>query len=204
MPNLTNLILSDNHIQDISELEKFPNLIEIGLLFNDVNDISILSKLTKLTTVALASNRVQNIDALKNLKKMNMLLIQDNEISNLPNLTDLMNLEVKYTDVSNNRITETMLKKNLPSKFSSNKEWIQKNKYVPAVTGLETRAAGKNKVVVRWNPSDGAEGYIIYRHIGKGKFQYRYMLKGTSFTDTSVSNNDYNFYRIYPYYVSVK
>ena len=69
-----------------------------------------------------------------------------------------------------------------------------------SVTGLRALSAGKKKVNVTWNKVTGADGYIIYRKVGNGKFEYRYMVKGTSFTDTTASSKEYNFYRVYPYY----
>lgn len=69
-----------------------------------------------------------------------------------------------------------------------------------AVTNLKAATAGKNKVNVTWNKVENAEGYVVYRKVGNGKFEYRYMVKGTSFTDTTASNYEYNYYRIYPYH----
>lgn len=31
-----------------------------------------------------------------------------------------------------------------------------------AVTGVKAASAGKNKVLLTWEPSSGAEGYLIY------------------------------------------
>lgn len=71
---------------------------------------------------------------------------------------------------------------------------------LPAVTGLKARN-GNSNVTVSWDPVIGAEGYIIYRRVGNGEFEYRYMVKNTEFKDTSASKNQYNFYRVYPYYL---
>ena len=68
-----------------------------------------------------------------------------------------------------------------------------------ATTSLKAVATGSNKIQLTWNKVDGAEGYIIYRRIGDGKFEYRYMVSGTTYTDITASNSEYNFYRIYPY-----
>ena len=72
---------------------------------------------------------------------------------------------------------------------------------LPPVTGLKAKS-GSGSVTVSWNKLSGADGYIIYRQIGSNsKFSYRYMVSGTSFTDTTASKEEYNFYRIYPYYM---
>lgn len=71
-----------------------------------------------------------------------------------------------------------------------------------SVTNLKATGAGNGKVKLTWTKSVGAPtGYIIYRKIGDGKFEYRYMVgsTATSFTDTTASETAYNFYRVYPY-----
>ena len=70
------------------------------------------------------------------------------------------------------------------------------------VTGLNAKSNVGN-VTVSWNALPGADGYIIYRQVGSsGKFVYRYMVSGASFRDTTASRDEYNFYRVYPYYMS--
>ena len=69
-----------------------------------------------------------------------------------------------------------------------------------SVKNLEARGTGNGRVSLKWDAVPGAEGYLIYRQIGKTSFQYRYMVTKTSFTDTTASQNEYNFYRVYPFY----
>ena len=74
--------------------------------------------------------------------------------------------------------------------------------YTKAVTGL--KAAGKeNCVQLTWDKTVPADGYIIYRKVGNGAFTYRYMVTNPSFTDTTASNKEYNYYKVYPY-INVK
>lgn len=73
-------------------------------------------------------------------------------------------------------------------------------KELSSVKNLEARGTGKGRVSLKWDAVPGAEGYLIYRQIGKSSFQYRYMVTKTSFTDTTASEKDYNFYRVYPFY----
>ena len=61
---------------------------------------------------------------------------------------------------------------------------------------------GTSGVTIGWNRIPEADGYIIYRQIGsQGQFSYRYMVTGTTFKDTTASASEYNFYRVYPYYI---
>lgn len=70
-----------------------------------------------------------------------------------------------------------------------------------SVSNLKASVTGSRKVTLRWSGISNADGYLIYRQVGnKGSFSYRYLVKGTSYTDTTASNYNYNFYRIYPYY----
>lgn len=79
-------------------------------------------------------------------------------------------------------------------------------KYVFAKAGLNAAAnvkaqtAGRNRVKLTWSPVSGAEGYIIYRQIGKGTYKYRGIASGASYMDTTASDTEYNFYWVYPYY----
>lgn len=67
------------------------------------------------------------------------------------------------------------------------------------VTNLNAQATGISSVKVTWNATKGADGYIIYRKIGNGKFEYRYMVSGTSFNDSTAKTGEFNFYRVYAY-----
>ena len=68
-----------------------------------------------------------------------------------------------------------------------------------AVTNFNTQIMGANLVKLSWNAVKGADGYIIYRKIADGKFEYRYMVSNTTYTDTTAQTGEYNFYRVYPY-----
>lgn len=71
---------------------------------------------------------------------------------------------------------------------------------LPAATGLKVTSQ-QGQVMLQWNPVAGSDGYIIYRRIGNGSFEYRYIVKGTVFYDTTASKDEWNFYRVYPYYM---
>lgn len=72
-----------------------------------------------------------------------------------------------------------------------------------AVSGLKASLQYSNYVNLTWNASAEAEGYIIYRKTQyDDKFEYRYMVKGTSFVDKDAMQASYNYYRVYPYYTN--
>lgn len=70
------------------------------------------------------------------------------------------------------------------------------------VTNLSAKSTGYKQVTISWSKVKDAEGYIIYRQVGRDKMSYRYMVSGTSFVDSTASNEEYNYYRIYPYFTN--
>ena len=68
-----------------------------------------------------------------------------------------------------------------------------------AVANLKSVSAGKQKVKLTWDASEGAEGYLIYAQ-KNGKYGYVGMTtKGTTFTDAKALDTDYNYYWVFPY-----
>lgn len=68
-------------------------------------------------------------------------------------------------------------------------------------TNISAKGSGKNKVLLTWEKSDDAEGYLIYAQ-KSGKYAYCGMTSKattTSFTDTKALDLDYNFYWVFPY-----
>lgn len=102
---------------------------------------------------------------------------------------------------SENQTEETLEIQNLEEQAAEEQEISEKavEKLSP-VTGISAESAGKNKVKLRWKATEGAEGYILYRQVGKGKSSYLYITSNTTFVDTKASGLDYNFYFVYPYY----
>lgn len=71
-----------------------------------------------------------------------------------------------------------------------------------AVTNLKAAAVGKGSVNLKWDAVEGADNYLIYRQIGDGSFEYLYMVSKTEYTDKTASEDEYNYYRVYPTYVN--
>ena len=95
-----------------------------------------------------------------------------------------------YMDDDGNRVVASSIK------------YVYAKGLLPAVTGLKAVSNAGN-VTVSWNKISDADGYIIYRQVGDtGKFQYRYMVSGTSFKDMTASKTEYNYYRVYPYHMN--
>lgn len=69
-----------------------------------------------------------------------------------------------------------------------------------AAASVKAQPAGINRTKLTWNGVSGADGYIIYRQVGKGDYQYRGMTSNLFYTDTTASDTEFNFYWVYPYY----
>ena len=69
-----------------------------------------------------------------------------------------------------------------------------------AVTNLKA-ASQTGSVKLSWTASAGAEGYLIYGIRPGGSYGYIGMTtKGTTYTDTKASKEDYTFYWVFPYH----
>ena len=69
----------------------------------------------------------------------------------------------------------------------------------PALTGLKAQAAGKYKVTLTWDASEGAEGYLIYAQKNSVYGYVGMTTKGTTYTDKNALGTDYNYYWVFPY-----
>lgn len=64
---------------------------------------------------------------------------------------------------------------------------------------LKATVNSDKSVGLSWSRTADAEGYIIYRRVGDGKFTYLYMTGNSQYTDKSAVINQVNYYRVYPY-----
>ena len=78
--------------------------------------------------------------------------------------------------------------------------WLEDDIDLDYVANIKASVEDSGSITIKWSPVSNADGYIIYRQVGNnGKFSYRYMVTGTTYTDITAQNYTYNFYRIYPY-----
>ena len=71
------------------------------------------------------------------------------------------------------------------------------------VNNLKAAAYGKNKVLVTWTDSMGADGYLVYGKKSSGKYGYIGMTtQNNYFLDKKAADTEYNFYWVYPYSVN--
>ncbi len=104
LDQLTELVLYNCRINDISFLNKYKELTSLSLGCNEVTDISALKELTKLEMLALYENQVESIEPLSNMEELTVLNLSDNLVTDLSPLrgkTKLTMLGLSY-----NRITD--------------------------------------------------------------------------------------------------
>ena len=112
--NLTQLILTDNKIKDISPLANLIQLEELHIgtadfsLFapktNQISDITPLSNLTRLKYLYLGRNQIRDITPLANLIQLERVTLASNQISDITPLTNLTQL--KSASLHSNKISD--------------------------------------------------------------------------------------------------
>ncbi|MFX1257954.1 MAG: leucine-rich repeat domain-containing protein, partial [Promethearchaeota archaeon] len=101
------LSLSNQNIEDITEiigLGKLINLNSLSLHYNQISEIKGLENLYNLKELVLNSNQIPEIKGLENLKKLEKLDLKNNQINELKALENLRNLE--YLNLPKNEIRE--------------------------------------------------------------------------------------------------
>jgi hypothetical protein len=99
---LQSLEVSVNSISDLSPIAGLP-LTFLGIVENQITDISVLSTLSQLRLLFMGYNPVANIAPLTNLPRLTELQLIEwplDDLTLLSNQTELLRLDVSYTQVS--------------------------------------------------------------------------------------------------------
>ena len=104
LPNLSELYLSRNGLEDISALSGLANLSVLRLTTNRIEDISALSGLASLRELYLGWNVLEDISALSGLANLSVLRLTTNRIEDISALSGLASLRV--LELSGNRIED--------------------------------------------------------------------------------------------------
>ena len=110
--SLEELILNNVGINNINEIELLSNsIIRLDLSNNHIEDITNLKHFRKLRFLNLSSNKIKEIKGLENLKDLTTLYLQNNQISDITPLsmnTSLTTLNLKgNTAIDGNRSNYT-------------------------------------------------------------------------------------------------
>ena len=94
MTNLTELILSDNPISDLSHLSGLPQLIDLILHRCNISDINPLAGLVNLFRLHLYDNSISDVGPVANLAKLEDLELERNQIRDVTPIANLVELVV--------------------------------------------------------------------------------------------------------------
>lgn len=104
MTSVSEIILSNNNLTDLSVLKNLKQLEKITFHNNNVTDISFAKNLTKLKVFGAENNGITSISALSNLTKLEEIWLQGNSITDISSLKKCV--KVKKLSLSNNSIAD--------------------------------------------------------------------------------------------------
>lgn len=122
LTKLTSLGISDNCLDNLKSISRLTKLESLGVNNCKLKSLSGIENLTELQGLSVSKNRLTNLNGIENLTKIGVLYADKNKITKLPNLKKLKSFNLEYSTFDNNKISEKVLKKNLPSHVP--KWWI--------------------------------------------------------------------------------
>ncbi len=169
-PNLEKLVLSNNHLENISYwVADTPNLVSLEVRDNPVKDITFLKSFSQLQSLELMNNEIEDIKALSKLKNLQYLGLSGNKIQDMTPVSSLENLEsldlsynqlvsipvldlpkARYLALDSNQITSInqLTESNLPSIYSLNLQ----NNLLTDVSALDRSIIEPKYLFLQGNP----------------------------------------------------
>jgi len=90
--NLTQMVISNTEIHDLSSLKYLTNLKSVNIFKCKINDITSLSRLTNLKTIYMPHNNIVDITPLSKLTNLESICMAYNNIVDIKPLSGLTNL----------------------------------------------------------------------------------------------------------------
>lgn len=104
MKNLSEIIISDNNLTDLSVLSGLTQLEKLTFHNNKVRDLSFVKNMTKLKVIGAEYNGIKNISALSKLTKLEEIWLRGNNITNISYLKNCV--KVTRLSLSENYISD--------------------------------------------------------------------------------------------------
>lgn len=98
---ITEMDLSNNEINDLSNLSYYSNLERLFLQRNSLYDISDIAKLPNLKVLSINGNLVESLEPLKDNIKLEKLYAIENNITDVSPLKNMVNLSELYINKGN-------------------------------------------------------------------------------------------------------
>lgn len=114
LPQLSNIVLNNTTIHDLTPLTKLKNLAQL-IIENatSIEDYNPIGEMKSLVSITINNGNVSDISFLKNLSKLNGITLENN---NITDITPLANLEqLQYLDLKHNNVKDV-------SSLSNNKK----------------------------------------------------------------------------------
>lgn len=115
LTKLTSLGISDNSLDNLKSISGLTKLESLGANNCKLKSLSGIENLIELQNLSVSKNRLTNLDGIENLTKIGVLYADKNKITRLPSLKKLKSFNLEYSTFFNNKISEKVFKKNLPS-----------------------------------------------------------------------------------------
>jgi internalin A len=146
LTNLTTLDLCRNKITDFSSLGSLTNLTTLHLGFNQITDFSFLGSLTNLTTLHLGFNQITDFSFFGSLTNLTTLHLGKNQITDFSFLGSLTNLTTLH--LSKNQIIDISFLGSLTNltTLHLSKNQITDISFLGSLTNLTTLDLGKNQI----------------------------------------------------------
>ena len=171
--NLVRLSLWENQIRDVTPLATLTRLQELHLQANQITDITAFAGLTQLRQLHLWGNRIQDISAIAGLTKLESLWLEDNQIRDISSLVGLVNLQELHlagNPIKGRESLYELLKKNPEVKI-----YLKRGDAPLPVTLSYFRAEHtESRVVLKWTTEselDNAGFYILRSDTQNGEFK---------------------------------
>lgn len=104
LPELIELRLQENLIQEVAPLARLTSLTKVTLAHNEIQDVAPFASLSALTFLSLSNNRIQDVTPLASMKALTYLGLYKNKIQDVTPLASLTKLSI--LDLGNNRIVD--------------------------------------------------------------------------------------------------
>lgn len=104
LPQLSNIIINNNNITDISSLTKLNNLVTLHIDNGGaIQDYSVIGQIKSLKSLTLSNSNLSDISFISNLEKLSYLDLTNNHISDI---SALANLKLDSIILDSNNITD--------------------------------------------------------------------------------------------------
>lgn len=124
MTKLTSLGIAGSNINDLKSISGLTQLTSLSVNNSNLTSLNGVENLTKLENLDVSKNKLTNLNGIESLTKLMYLDVSENEMTTLPSLKKLTELNLEYSRLGYNKISEEQFKQNLPAHALEEKWWV--------------------------------------------------------------------------------